>query len=608
MNATSIIAIAVAVVVVLGAIAFLTLRASLRRARRRCAQPRDPPARPLPRRCRASGRAPARNAAEAEAEARGRPHRRRRSCRSSRAGAAGAVGAARPRGDRRQPPAVLQPGDGRADERRHRRRSRRRASWRSCGRSTTGGFGGKVAVGKLDDIIAGIRSRRAASSTPPRRAPGSRRTRPTRSPRPRPSTTSRCSPACERASIALYQKCPHLGCRVPQCVSSQWFECPCHGSQYNRVGEKKGGPAPRGMDHFPRHRRRQRRRHRRHRHRRQRPADRHQHHRPGGRGSALHRDSRSTDASALATTSIAWVTLRRSSWSAGSSTPSSTSGVGAPRARLGDRAGAPTASRTTTTRRSRARASSVLQLLGVLLLVIIVVGLPLYWMLEPEPAGRRDRGPGRSGSSTGAAQLFAPTAQRRLQLRRLPRRHEGRRRRRPVQPSPTGHTVRSRRSTWNAPALNTIFYRFDEEEVRFILVYGRPFSPMSPWGLAGGGPMNDQQIDTLLAYLHEHPDRARELRRRRGRPAGCAPSGHLPGRRSGRDRRRRANQARRRTATFATLRRGAVQPRLAAARTAAPAATPRAGATASPASPARARSAGTSPAAPPTRTSRTRPT
>ena len=51
--------------------------------------------------------------------------------------------------------------------------------------------------------------------------------------------------------VALYQKCPHLGCRVPNCVSSQWFECPCHGSQYNRVGEKKAGPAPRGMDRFP---------------------------------------------------------------------------------------------------------------------------------------------------------------------------------------------------------------------------------------------------------------------------------------------------------------------------------------------------------------------
>ena len=25
---------------------------------------------------------------------------------------------------------------------------------------------------------------------------------------------------------------------------------------------------------------------------------------------------------------------------------------------------------------------------------------------------------------------------------------------------------------------------------------------MSPWGVDGGGPMNDQQIDTLIAYLH----------------------------------------------------------------------------------------------------------
>ena len=54
----------------------------------------------------------------------------------------------------------------------------------------------------------------------------------------------------EAGVIALFQKCPHLGCRVPECVSSQWFECPCHGSRYNRVGEKRGGPAPRGMDRF----------------------------------------------------------------------------------------------------------------------------------------------------------------------------------------------------------------------------------------------------------------------------------------------------------------------------------------------------------------------
>ncbi len=54
----------------------------------------------------------------------------------------------------------------------------------------------------------------------------------------------------EAGYVALYQKCVHLGCRVPWCQSSQWFECPCHGSKYNKVGEKVGGPAPRGLDRF----------------------------------------------------------------------------------------------------------------------------------------------------------------------------------------------------------------------------------------------------------------------------------------------------------------------------------------------------------------------
>jgi cytochrome b6-f complex iron-sulfur subunit len=52
---------------------------------------------------------------------------------------------------------------------------------------------------------------------------------------------------------ALYQKCPHLGCRVPFCDSSERFECPCHGSVYNIIGEYLAGPAPRGMDRFPIH-------------------------------------------------------------------------------------------------------------------------------------------------------------------------------------------------------------------------------------------------------------------------------------------------------------------------------------------------------------------
>ena len=56
----------------------------------------------------------------------------------------------------------------------------------------------------------------------------------------------------DRSVIALWRKCPHLGCQVPQvCEASQWFECLCHGSKYSILGEKRDGPAPRGMDHFP---------------------------------------------------------------------------------------------------------------------------------------------------------------------------------------------------------------------------------------------------------------------------------------------------------------------------------------------------------------------
>ena len=56
---------------------------------------------------------------------------------------------------------------------------------------------------------------------------------------------------------------------------------------------------------------------------------------------------------------------------------------------------------------------------------------------------------------------------------------------------------------WYAPALNTVFYRFSKEEVRFILNYGRPFSPMSAWGAPGGGPMTAQNIETLHKRVNE---------------------------------------------------------------------------------------------------------
>ncbi len=112
------------------------------------------------------------------------------------------------------------------------------------------GFGGKVNVGKLTDVFTGIAggggffyNATAKSWITPYPSEAL----------PKAETVAFYKPilpTMRNGIIVMYQKCPHLGCRVPSCVSSQWFECPCHGSQYNHVGEKKGGPAPRGMDHF----------------------------------------------------------------------------------------------------------------------------------------------------------------------------------------------------------------------------------------------------------------------------------------------------------------------------------------------------------------------
>ena len=115
--------------------------------------------------------------------------------------------------------------------------------------SLSGGFGSKVKAGSLASILATITTTREPVYIPEARS------------YLQPYPTDHIAAASKvytgpvldgmkQGVVALYQKCVHLGCRVPWCKASQWFECPCHGSKYNRVGEKKGGPAPRGLDRF----------------------------------------------------------------------------------------------------------------------------------------------------------------------------------------------------------------------------------------------------------------------------------------------------------------------------------------------------------------------
>ena len=115
--------------------------------------------------------------------------------------------------------------------------------------SGAGGFGSKVNAPSLDDIKAGIRDNGGFLYFAEARTWFTEY--PADSVKDAEKVYSGGVLDGMKAGInALYQKCPHLGCRVPSCESSQWFECPCHGSKYNQVGEKKAGPAPRGMDRF----------------------------------------------------------------------------------------------------------------------------------------------------------------------------------------------------------------------------------------------------------------------------------------------------------------------------------------------------------------------
>jgi cytochrome b6-f complex iron-sulfur subunit len=246
MNAASIIVIAVAAVVVLGMISFLTLarRSDVRGAGALSAETRQ---RDRAARAARPVEAPARNAAEAEAE-----------------GVAARIGqAVVPAAPTSLAPWVPPDPDAIGVSRRM-FFNRATVTLMSAGIGSfaaasfvgflwpfaTGGFGGKVNVGKLDDIRSGISAGSGFFYKPEARTWITEY--PTDAiPKAEAIYSDLILTGMRSGIVALYQKCPHLGCRVPNCVSSQWFECPCHGSQYNRVGEKKAGPAPRGMDRFP---------------------------------------------------------------------------------------------------------------------------------------------------------------------------------------------------------------------------------------------------------------------------------------------------------------------------------------------------------------------
>ncbi len=137
--------------------------------------------------------------------------------------------------------------------------------------------------------------------------------------------------------------------------------------------------------------------------------------------------------------------------------------------------------------------------LALLMLAVISIGLPFYWVLEP---GRQ------SGAATDfdakfikeGSLMVQPTGSNLNALNCFgchgPNGVGGVADYNLTEPDGTIKVVK-----WKAPSLDTVLLRYSREEVTFILVYGRPFSPMPAWGLTGGGPLNDQQIQNLIDYL-----------------------------------------------------------------------------------------------------------
>jgi cytochrome b6-f complex iron-sulfur subunit len=111
--------------------------------------------------------------------------------------------------------------------------------------SLKGGFGSVINAGKLEDILAYI------NETGEPFYSGSGRFYIVKyDGTPEDDIDYVAEGIAAQGIMPLYQRCVHLGCRVPFCRQSQWFECPCHGSKYNTAGEYKLGPAPRSLDRF----------------------------------------------------------------------------------------------------------------------------------------------------------------------------------------------------------------------------------------------------------------------------------------------------------------------------------------------------------------------
>ncbi|MBN2623510.1 MAG: cytochrome c, partial [Acidimicrobiales bacterium] len=132
---------------------------------------------------------------------------------------------------------------------------------------------------------------------------------------------------------------------------------------------------------------------------------------------------------------------------------------------------------------------------ALVLLVVVAVGLPLYWLNEPS-------------RMSGAEANFQTTFENRGEELYV----TGSQCQNCHGPEGTGgqapYTITDADGefvatvNWRAPALDTVLLRHTREEVEYIINYGRPFSPMPGWGASvNKGPLSEQQVTNLVDYL-----------------------------------------------------------------------------------------------------------
>jgi mono/diheme cytochrome c family protein len=132
---------------------------------------------------------------------------------------------------------------------------------------------------------------------------------------------------------------------------------------------------------------------------------------------------------------------------------------------------------------------------ALVLLVVVAIALPLYWLAEPgrqsdAVEGFKDQAINRGeivyNEKAKCSDCHGPAGVGGVRVYTLL--------------NANGDFVAQ--VNWKAPALNTVLFRYSKDEVKFILDYGRQNTPMPAWGAPGGGALTEQQIDNVIAYLY----------------------------------------------------------------------------------------------------------